>query len=93
EFVAQEFDKLLGGKKPCSRCNGGSANPVPADLSDLIDELPPAFAERIRDWCENPRVTALRDETRARLRQLVQRTGQWLREPDSEAPGQIGHHV
>ncbi len=36
---------------------------------------------------------ALRDETRARLRQLVQRTGQWLREPDSEAPGQIAHHV
>lgn len=93
EFVAQEFDKLLGGKKPCSRCNGATPNPVPADLSDLIDELPPAFAERIRDWCENPRVTALRDETRARLRQLVRRTGQWLREPDSEAPGQIGHHV
>lgn len=93
EFVAQEFDKLLGGKKPCSRCNGGSANPAPVDLSELIDELPPAFAERIRDWCDNPRVTALRDETRARLRQLVQRTGQWLREPDSEAPGQIGHHV
>ncbi|RST56074.1 bifunctional [glutamate--ammonia ligase]-adenylyl-L-tyrosine phosphorylase/[glutamate--ammonia-ligase] adenylyltransferase [Variovorax sp. MHTC-1] len=93
EFVAQEFDKLLGGKKPCSRCNGSSGNPAPADLSDLVDELPPAFAERIREWCENPRVTALRDETRARLRQLVQRTGQWLREPDSEAPGQISHHV
>ncbi|MBT2326266.1 bifunctional [glutamate--ammonia ligase]-adenylyl-L-tyrosine phosphorylase/[glutamate--ammonia-ligase] adenylyltransferase [Variovorax paradoxus] len=93
EFVAHEFDKLLGGKKPCSRCNGGGAKPVPADLSDLIDELPPAFAERIRNWCENPRVTTLRDETRARLRQLVQRTGQWLREPDSEGPGQIGHHV
>ena len=93
EFVAQEFDKLLGGKKPCSRCNGGSASAAPADLSDLIDELPPAFAERIREWCENPRVAALRDETRARLRQLVQRTGQWLREPDSEAPGQISRHV
>jgi glutamate-ammonia-ligase adenylyltransferase len=93
EFVAQEFDKLLGGKKPCSRCNGGGANPVPAELGDLVDELPPAFAERIREWCENPRVTNLRDETRARLRQLVQRTGQWLREPDSAAPGQISHHV
>ncbi len=92
EFVAQEFDKLLGGKKPCTRCKGADAG-TPADLKDLIPELPPAFAERIRDWCETPRVLALRDETRARLRQLVQRTGQWLREPDSEAPGQISRHV
>ncbi len=29
EFVAQEFDKLLGGEKPCSRCNGGSASAAP----------------------------------------------------------------
>jgi glutamate-ammonia-ligase adenylyltransferase len=91
EFVAQEFDTLLGEKKPCTRCKGAAA--APPDLSDLIDELPPAFGERIRDWCENPRVLALRDETRARLRQLIQRTGQWLSEPDSEAPGQISHHV
>lgn len=94
EFVAQEFDKLLGGKKhPCTRCNGKSAQAASTDLSDLVEELPPAFAERIQAWCDNPRVQALRDETRARLRQLVQRTGQWLREPDSEAPGQISHHV
>lgn len=92
EFVAQEFDKLLGDKKPCKRCNGSEAA-TPPDLSDLIAELPPAFGERIRNWCENPRVLALRDETRARLRQLVRRTGQWLREPDGEAQGQIGHHV
>jgi glutamate-ammonia-ligase adenylyltransferase len=93
EFVAQEFDKLLGEKKPCTRCNGGKAAAPPADLADLIEQLPPAFAERIRAWRENPRVLALRDETRARLRQLVQRTAQWLGEPDSEAPGHISHHV
>jgi len=93
EFVAQEFDKLLGEKKPCTRCNGGKPPAPPVDLADLIDQLPPAFAERIRAWRDNPRVLALRDETRARLRQLVQRTAQWLREPDSEAPGHISHHV
>ncbi|MDM0075124.1 bifunctional [glutamate--ammonia ligase]-adenylyl-L-tyrosine phosphorylase/[glutamate--ammonia-ligase] adenylyltransferase [Variovorax sp. J2P1-59] len=93
EFVAQEFDKLLGGKKPCTNCNGkSSAGPV-IDLADLIEELPEPFAGRIKAWCDNPRVLALRDETRARLRQLVQRTGQWLREPDSEAPGKVGHHT
>ncbi|MEJ8812001.1 bifunctional [glutamate--ammonia ligase]-adenylyl-L-tyrosine phosphorylase/[glutamate--ammonia-ligase] adenylyltransferase [Variovorax ureilyticus] len=93
ELVAQEFDKLLGGKAPCKGCNGGGRSTPPADLSDLIEELPGAFAERIKAWRDNPRILALRDETRARLRQLVQRTGQWLREPDSEAPGKVGHHV
>lgn len=93
EFVAQEFDKLLGGKAPCTRCNGGAASAAPVDLADLIDGLPAPFAERIEAWRDNPRVLGLRDETRARLRQLVHRTGQWLREPDSEAPGKIGHHV
>ncbi|MBO9514382.1 MAG: bifunctional [glutamate--ammonia ligase]-adenylyl-L-tyrosine phosphorylase/[glutamate--ammonia-ligase] adenylyltransferase [Variovorax sp.] len=94
EFVAQEFDKLLGGQAPCKGCNGGGRGGAPVtDLSDLIEELPEAFAERIRAWRDNPRVLALRDETRARLRLLVQRTAQWLREPDGEAPGQVGHHV
>jgi len=81
EFVAQEFDKLLGGTKPCTNCKGG-AKAAPAELSDVLESLPPAFARRIEDWCEQPRVRALRDETRARLRQLVQRTGQWLQAAD-----------
>ena len=92
EFVAQEFDTLLGGKKPCTRCNGAAATPA-VDMTDLIAQLPEPFAERIKAWATNPRVQALRDDTRARLRQLVQRTAQWLREPDGEAPGQIGRHV
>jgi len=93
EFVAQEFDTLLGGKKPCSGCKGAAQAAGPVDLAGLIETLPEAFAERIRAWAENPRVLALRDDTRARLRQLVQRTGQWLREPDSDAQGKISRHV
>ena len=89
EFVAQEFDKLLGGEKPCN----GKKSAAPADLVDLLDDLPPVFAERIRDWCETPRVLALREETRGRLRQLVQRTGQWLKEPDGDGAGQTPRHV
>ncbi|MDM0039498.1 bifunctional [glutamate--ammonia ligase]-adenylyl-L-tyrosine phosphorylase/[glutamate--ammonia-ligase] adenylyltransferase [Variovorax sp. J22G21] len=100
ELVAQEFDKLLGGEpKPCNgKCNGGkngkAAAATPADLTDLLDELPPAFADRIRHWVDHPRVQALREETQARLRQLVQRTGRWLREePDGDAAGQTTNHV
>lgn len=98
ELVAQEFDKLLGGepKKPCNgKCNGGKpAAATPADLAELLAELPPAFAERVQRWVDHPRVLALRDEAQLRLRQLVQRTGQWLRdEPDGEAAGQTRDHV
>ncbi len=81
EIVAQEFDKLLGGKPKCVGCNAGTgARPAApsVDLDDLIARLPPAFAKRVVQWRGNPRILALRDDTRARLRQLVQRTGQWV---------------
>ncbi|MGR4868676.1 bifunctional [glutamate--ammonia ligase]-adenylyl-L-tyrosine phosphorylase/[glutamate--ammonia-ligase] adenylyltransferase [Variovorax sp. LARHSF232] len=101
EFVAQEFDKLLGGhEKANGKCNGGKCNgggktsaPTPEDLSELLDELPPAFAERVRQWSGNARVLAMREKAQARLRQLVRRTGQWLAEPDGDAEGQTPNHV
>lgn len=98
EFVAQEFDKLLGGnEKQNGKCNGKRCSkqsaPTPQDLSELLDELPPAFAERVKQWCTNPRVLAMREDAQARLRQLVRRTSQWLAEPDGEADGQTPNHV
>ncbi|MFT3718846.1 bifunctional [glutamate--ammonia ligase]-adenylyl-L-tyrosine phosphorylase/[glutamate--ammonia-ligase] adenylyltransferase [Pseudorhodoferax sp.] len=84
EFVAQEFDILLGGNKPCSgNCKGGpkaGAGAAP-DLDAVLEQLPPAFRERIAAWRTNPRVQALRDDSRGRLLRLVQRTADWLREP------------
>lgn len=88
ELVAEEFDRLLGGNdKRCSggHCNGGKGGPkgTPAiDLNELLAELPPEFAARMQAWSEHPRILALKDDTRARLRQLVRRTGQWLRQTD-----------
>ncbi|MES2529462.1 MAG: bifunctional [glutamate--ammonia ligase]-adenylyl-L-tyrosine phosphorylase/[glutamate--ammonia-ligase] adenylyltransferase, partial [Pseudomonadota bacterium] len=93
EFVAEEFDKLLGGAKPCVRCNGGGKSAAPLELVDLLPELPPAFAQRVQRWCDHPRVQSLREEARARLSLLVRRTGRWLQEPDGEAPGQTAHHI
>lgn len=88
ELVAQEFDTLLGGddKKPCQ--NGSCARaPGPSspssdssDLDTLLAQLPPLLNERVAEWRTHPRVLALRDEGRARLFRLVQRTAQWLRE-------------
>ena len=85
ELVAQEFDTLLGGagKKQCSGggCGGPrAAAPPPPELETLLEQLPAGFRERIAEWRDHPRVVGLRDEARARLFRLVQRTAQWLKE-------------
>ncbi|QIL71185.1 bifunctional [glutamate--ammonia ligase]-adenylyl-L-tyrosine phosphorylase/[glutamate--ammonia-ligase] adenylyltransferase [Diaphorobacter sp. HDW4B] len=88
ELVAQEFDTLLGGeaeKKKCAggNCGGpraaGTATPAP-ELDTLIEQLPPKMRERVSDWRTNQRVQGLRDEARARLYRLTQRTARWIGE-------------
>ena len=87
ELVAGEFDKLLGGNTQCKGCiKGGAATstpPTPA-LDDLLEHLssqwPQQFRARLQQWRTHPKVLALRDESRARLSQLVQRTALWLSE-------------
>jgi glutamate-ammonia-ligase adenylyltransferase len=86
ELVAQEFDTLLGGpeKKQCT--GGGCGGPRAAasgvagapDLDALLEQLPPRLRERVAEWRAHPRVQGLRDEARARLLRIVQRTGRWL---------------
>jgi [glutamine synthetase] adenylyltransferase / [glutamine synthetase]-adenylyl-L-tyrosine phosphorylase len=75
EIIASEFDKLLGQDKPCKGCG----SPAPAGEQDWAD-LPPALRERIAQWEQHPRLQSLREDSRQRLRRLVQRTVQWLRE-------------
>jgi len=85
EVVAQEFDTLLGGPsngacngKGCPGKNGNGHSTD--DLQSVMAELPPAFAAKVGQWSEHPRVLALREDARARLVRLVQRTGAWLDE-------------
>ena len=87
ELVAGEFDKLLGGQPDCKGCTKGAANgneSSPPALDDLLEHLsnqwPAQFRARLQQWRTHPRVLALRDESRARLSQLVQRTALWLSE-------------
>ncbi|APW40260.1 bifunctional glutamine synthetase adenylyltransferase/deadenyltransferase [Rhodoferax koreense] len=86
ELVAQEFDKLLGGPAEGKTCKtGGCGGPkgeraAPIGIDTLKEQLKGAFGERIGQWCEHPRVLALRDESRARLVRLVQRTAAWLKD-------------
>jgi glutamate-ammonia-ligase adenylyltransferase len=83
EVVAQEFDRLLGGpsEKECKACGNGSAPGASApDFAELLERLPSLFRERVASWGSNPRVLALREESRSRLIRLVSRTAQWLQE-------------
>ncbi len=77
ELVAHEFDTLLGGagERTCRGCGAKAATP---ELEELLAQMPERFRERIRQWQENPRVLALREESRARLLRLLERTTQWL---------------
>jgi len=83
ELVAGEFDKLLGGKSECKGC-GGKAKAAPPQLDDLLEQLseqwPEQFRARLAQWRQHPRVLGLREDSRARLTRLVQRTATWLAE-------------
>ncbi|HYF20994.1 MAG TPA: bifunctional [glutamate--ammonia ligase]-adenylyl-L-tyrosine phosphorylase/[glutamate--ammonia-ligase] adenylyltransferase, partial [Ramlibacter sp.] len=82
EFVAEEFDKLLGAAgSECKGCAGPkNGRAAPPELETLLEELPPLVRERIGRWCGHPRVLALREDARHRLSRVVARTGQWLLE-------------
>ncbi len=82
EFVAEEFDRLLGNG---SDCKGGGckkkASPTTAsDLDGVAGLFPASMHARLEEWREQPRVQALGDAASARLWRLMQRTGQWLEE-------------
>ncbi|MBV8620010.1 MAG: bifunctional [glutamate--ammonia ligase]-adenylyl-L-tyrosine phosphorylase/[glutamate--ammonia-ligase] adenylyltransferase [Curvibacter sp.] len=86
ELVAQEFDTLLGSgdqqRKTCrgGGCGGPKGSPPPTEIEGLLEQLPPALRERVQLWQGHPRVQALREDVRARLIRLVQRSGQWIRQ-------------
>ena len=82
EFVAQEFDTLLGGARECKGCGGpkGKGKAAAPDLDALLEQLPAQMRERVEQWRKHPRVLALRADARSRLARLVERTAQWLEE-------------
>ena len=84
ELVAHEFDALLGGTaRTCSQCKGAATpSETPGNTSLDFDAtlalLQGDLKERLEHWHAHPRVLSLRDESRARLLRLVQRTAQWI---------------
>ncbi len=97
ELVAAEFDALLregqtgpapggGGARSCRSCGPG---PLPVDSEELLERLPPPLAERVRHWSNQPRVLALRDESKLRLGRLIQKTATALRDEQCTLDGAL----
>jgi glutamate-ammonia-ligase adenylyltransferase len=82
EFVAHEFDALLGGGQPdCRSCgSAGSTLNSPGGFDDFLETLPDVLRGRVAAWRDNPRFLALRDESRVRLVRLINRTAAWIAE-------------
>ncbi len=81
EAVAQEFDTLLGGAgKTCNGKGCGGPRAAADDLQAVLPQLSGRLSARVAQWCEQPRVAALREDTRQRLVRLVLRTGAWVEE-------------
>ena len=85
EWVAQEFDRLLGQSEPANgtaSTNAQAEDGVAAacDLEGVLPYLGEALRERVARWPDHPRVRALREDGRQRLLRLVQRTQSWVDE-------------
>jgi glutamate-ammonia-ligase adenylyltransferase len=84
EFVATEFDALLhDGRAPAvanGSCRTCGPAPQPVDSAAFLERLPPELAERVRPWCDNPKIKVLREESKLRLARLVMRAKQAVAE-------------
>ncbi|MDR2154314.1 MAG: bifunctional [glutamate--ammonia ligase]-adenylyl-L-tyrosine phosphorylase/[glutamate--ammonia-ligase] adenylyltransferase [Burkholderiaceae bacterium] len=81
EFVAREFDRLLGGDEPRKSCckQADAAQRAAAPEIDAVLALcPEPVRSRLQQWREHSRVQALREQARARLMRLMLRSVQWL---------------
>ena len=83
ETVATEFDALLhDGQVPkTGGCKGGGCGgpALPVDAEEFLEKLPPELATAVRRWAQQPRVQALREESRLRLAKLVGRAAETVR--------------
>jgi glutamate-ammonia-ligase adenylyltransferase len=90
EFVAAEFDTLLRDGQSAAAsaggvvCKGCGPAVLPIDSEALAERLASlgdgTLAARVATFAGNPRVRALRDESRLRLGRLVQRAAEAIRE-------------
>ncbi len=83
EFVALEFDALLhDGRGASGGCKTCGNTPVSLDNEAFVEQLPEQLAERVRHLCVQPKVRALREDSKARLARLITRAAQTAQRGD-----------
>ncbi|THU03774.1 bifunctional [glutamate--ammonia ligase]-adenylyl-L-tyrosine phosphorylase/[glutamate--ammonia-ligase] adenylyltransferase [Lampropedia puyangensis] len=92
ELVAQEFDALLGSpqKSTCTKGQCGKAHAHPASFEKLLEQVPPAMAQRLDKWPELARFQALRDDGLARVLTLLSTTAQKLSRGEISEAAAVG---
>ena len=96
DFVAMEFDQLLGGDTPNRGTERGTEPTTdlitkvapnthsPSSDCPVLPAVPQAFVARLALWNQLPRVQVLREVSKERLFKLGARTAQWLQEGRAE---------
>ena len=85
EVVAQEFDDLLGGMRKPTGCNGKSCDSQTSmnghsEFESCITHFSAVVQARLQLWADDPKIHALREDSRGRLMRLLQRTALWYQE-------------
>ncbi len=78
ELVATEFDALLhdgqsSTQKSGDECRRCGKPPQPVDAAEFLEQLPAALRERVKPWCDHPKIRALREDSKLRLARLIRR--------------------
>jgi glutamate-ammonia-ligase adenylyltransferase len=101
DIVAREFDTLLSREGPCKACsparqpsNCGDASKDQVDFSQLAARAAAGghatLQQRLMDWQEQPRLAALRPQSRKQIWRLVDNSLRWLAQTSKDTKGETG---
>ncbi len=101
DIVAREFDTLLSRESPCKACSParqpptcGDASKEQVDFSQLAAQAAAGghatLQQRLMDWQEQPRLAALRPQSRKQIWRLVDNSLHWLAQTPQDIKRETG---
>ena len=101
DIIAREFDTLLSRDGPCKTCSpakqpsaSGEASKENTDFSQLAAQAAASghatVQQRLLNWQEQPRLAALRPQSRKQIWRLVENSLKWLSQTQQDDKGETG---
>lgn len=98
DIIAREFDTLLSRDGPCKTCSpakqpsaSGEASKENTDFSQLAAQAAASghatVQQRLLNWQEQPRLAALRPQSRKQIWRLVENSLKWLSQTPQDGQG------